>query len=231
MTTLPILYSFRRCPYAIRARSAIVYAGLQVELREVVLRDKPAALLQTSPKGTVPVLQLNDGSIVAESLDIMHWALQQHDPDNRLLRNHPQQAEATLLITSNDTHFKPLLDRYKYPQRHPERTQLEYRDSACNFLAQLEQRLQQHQGGLCRASLSLADMSIAPFIRQFAQVDRHWFDQAPYPALQGWLAGIVAAGWFDTVMTRYEAWQPGHTACIFPDGGRNCQGVPDSEQA
>ncbi|SMC21958.1 Glutathione S-transferase [Andreprevotia lacus DSM 23236] len=221
MTTLPILYSFRRCPYAMRARSAIVYAGLQVELREVVLRDKPAALLQASPKGTVPVLQLHDGSVIAESLDIMHWALQQHDPGDRLLRNHPQQAEATALIAANDTHFKPLLDRYKYPERHPERTQVEYRAAACDFLAQLEQRLQQQQGGLCRSSLSLADMAIAPFIRQFAQVDRNWFDQAPYPALQGWLAANVGAGWFDTVMAKYEPWQPGHSPCIFPSDSRN----------
>ena len=204
---VPILYSFRRCPYAIRARLAIKVAGVRVALREVVLRDKPAALLLASSKGTVPVLQLPDGRVLAESLDIMRWALAQHDPQGWL---RPQEQEEVLAwITLNDGPFKQALDRYKYASRHPERPMHAWRDEAVELmLAPLNARLA-GQPYLLRDTPSLADMAIAPFIRQFAAVEPDWFDSAPVGPLQAWTKRIVSSDLFEAVMTKFPAWQPG----------------------
>src|SRR5690554_5339291 len=163
----PILYSFRRCPYAMRARLGILFAGLQVELREIVLRNKPAQMLAISPKGTVPVLQLPDGQVIDESLDIMRCALQLQDPQQLLDESTLTQGYA--LIEQNDRQFKHWLDRYKYADRYPEMTQLEYRLQGEVFLQQLEQLL--NQSFLLGDKISLADIGIMPFIRQFAHVD------------------------------------------------------------
>ena len=198
--TLPVLYSFRRCPYAIRARLAIWQAGLEVDLREVVLRDKPPEMLAISPKGTVPVLQLPDGTVIDESLDIMRWALGQNDPDGWLTAAPSDEIDA--LIRRNDTDFKPLLDAYKYPERHPARTQAQWRDAAVEMhLADLDARLARH-ANLTGEGVSIADAALMPFVRQFAGVDRAWFASAPLPALRGWLERWVATPLFVAVFAK-----------------------------
>ena len=213
MSALPVLYSFRRCPYAIRARLALKAARVPVELREVVLRDKPAAMLTISPKGTVPVLQLPDGRVIDESLEIMHWALLQSDPEGWLAQHDATPGHA--LIATNDGPFKVLLDRYKYPERHPGQTALDHRQQAIVlFIAELDQRLSQ-QPFLLGAQASLVDMAIAPFIRQFAQVDADWFAKASFVALRRWLEGIVGSPRFESVMARHPAWRSGDTPTVF----------------
>jgi glutathione S-transferase len=209
MKSLPILYSFRRCPYAIRARLALKYAGVPIELREVALRSKPAQMLALSPKGTVPVLQLPDGRVLQESIDIMVWALEQADADGWLKQGDARD-EAQALIALNDGPFKALLDRYKYPERHPEHTADGYRSEAVQlFIAPLNQRLSSHVC-LMGARPSLADMAIIPFIRQFAQVDANWFDSAPHPELRAWLKRLTGSDLFEAVMRpRPPAWQFG----------------------
>ena len=197
---LPVLYSFRRCPYAIRARLALRQAQTPYALHEVVLGDKPAALLALSPKGTVPVLQLPDGRVLEQSLDIMRWALEQHDPAGWLTQAPAEAMQA--LIDTNDLQFKPLLDRFKYPERHPEQTQAAYRDQAVAcMLAPLDQRLQTSRH-LLSDQASLADMALLPFVRQFAQVDRAWWDDAALPALRQWLNTLVSSELFEAVMAK-----------------------------
>ena len=210
---LPILYSFRRCPYAIRARLAIKASGVQVALREVVLRDKPAELLQASSKATVPVLQLPDGRVLEQSLDIMRWALEQHDPHEWL---RPQeQEEALALIALNDGPFKQALDGYKYASRHPDRPMHAWRDEAVGvMLAPLNARLADRPF-LLRDTASLADMAIVPFIRQFAAVEPDWFDNAPFAPLQAWMHRIVSSGMFQSVMAKFTPWQAGKTEATF----------------
>lgn len=196
----PTLYSFRRCPYAIRARLALQCAQTPFNLIEVVLRDKPAALLSLSPKGTVPVLHLPDGQVLAQSLDIMRWALRQHDPQGWLTQ--APQADMQALIDINDGPFKHLLDRYKYADRHPQMPRSAYRDEASKLLlAPLNERLQQH-AFLFGAQASLADMAIVPFIRQFAQVDPAWLASAPWQPLNTWLHHLVESHLFKQVMAK-----------------------------
>ncbi|WP_373332460.1 glutathione S-transferase [Thiopseudomonas alkaliphila] len=209
----PILYSFRRCPYAMRARLGILFAGLQVELREIVLRNKPAQMLAISPKGTVPVLQLPDGQVIDESLDIMRWALQLQDPQQLLDESTLTQGYA--LIEQNDQQFKHWLDRYKYADRYPEMTQLEYRLQGEVFLQQLEQLLL-NQSFLLGDKISLADIGIMPFIRQFAHVDRQIFAELPYPNLQRWLNAWLQHPLFLQVMHKYQPWQEGDQVVSFP---------------
>jgi len=204
---LPILYSYRRCPYAMRARLALRYAGLAVEIREIQLRAKPAAMLQASPKGTVPVLVLPDGQVLEQSLDIMAWALAQQDPEG--WRQPQLEAQAQAWIARNDGPFKRLLDRYKYPERYAERSQTEWRQEAeALMLAPMEQALRQ-QRFLLGASACWADMALMPFIRQFARVDWAWFDAAPYAALRAWLAGLEGSALFESIMHKQAVWQPG----------------------
>jgi len=182
----PILYSFRRCPYAMRARLAIAASGIQVEIREIVLKHKPAHMLSASPKGTVPVLITTDDHIIDESLDIMSWALQQNDPNNWSGLTAQQQQSTTQLIEENDGPFKHWLDKYKYADRHPEQTETFYRQQGELTLKTLEQKLTENDY-LVSNRLSLADIALLPFIRQFASVDKTWFDTAPYPNVQTWL--------------------------------------------
>jgi len=205
MNNLHVLYSFRRCPYAMRARLAIVAAQCEVELREVELRNKPESLLLVSPKGTVPVLILDNGQVLDESLDIMNWALQQNDPEYWL--ETAWLKDAKTLIQWNDGEFKYYLDRYKYADRYPDFSALEYRRQAERFLAELELRLHQN-AYLCGNHFSLADAAILPFIRQFAAVDSVWFASAPYPFIQQWLNEFVNSKRFIAVMTKYEPWKP-----------------------
>ena len=201
----PILYSFRRCPYAIRARLALWQAGVVVALREVVLRDKPAHLLEISPKGTVPVLRLPDGRVLEESLDIMYWALQQNDPDGWLHAG--DSAEQATLIARNDVDFKPLLDRYKYAERFPEKPAAVWRKAAiATHLADLDARLS-GRAYLFGDTPSLADAALLPFVRQFAAVDAAWFDKARLPALRRWLKAWLDSPLFAAVMVRHRTWQ------------------------
>ena len=188
---LPILYSFRRCPYAMRARLAIAVSGQRCELREVVLKNKPPELLAVSPEATVPVLVLPDGEVVAQSLDIMRWALRQHDPEGWLAADLPAQLA---LIAVNDGDFKRDLDRYKYPNRHAslhggdeQGFAQTHRSNASSWLMEMETRLSRH-AWLFGPQASLADMALLPFARQFAHTDASWFAAQPWPHLGRWLA-------------------------------------------
>ena len=192
----PILYSFRRCPYAMRARLAITLSQTRVELREIILRDKPAAMLATSPKGTVPVLVLGE-EVVEESLDIMKWALADH-PLGALA------SEDAELIAFNDGPFKSALDRTKYATRFPGTDPNAEREKARKFIATLEARLSgPWLGG---DTESLADYAILPFIRQFANIDATWFAGQPYPHVQKWLGDFLASPLFQSIMNKYERW-------------------------
>lgn len=205
MSALPVLYSFRRCPYAMRARLALLVSACCCELREVALRDKPDALLRLSPKGTVPVLQAADGRVLEQSLDIMLWALQQHDPQGWL---RPPREPMLALIAACDGAFKYHLDRYKYPQRYGLTDGLESRGAGALYLEQLEQQLQSG-GFLYGARAALADMAIAPFVRQYAHTDAVWFQAQPWPALQTWLQAFETSVLFEQVMHKQPLWRPG----------------------
>ncbi|HSI19428.1 MAG TPA: glutathione S-transferase [Sphingomonas sp.] len=197
---MPILYSFRRCPYAMRARMALLVGDVPFELREVVLRDKPAAMLAASPKATVPVLVLESGQVIDESIDIMRWALRRHDPEDWLAGDDAE------LIERFDETFKHHLDRYKYPDRH-QADPVEHRAAGLALLGELEQRLAAH-ANLSRETRALADIAIVPFVRQFAAVDRAWFDAQPVLRVQGWLARHIASPLFDRAMQRLPRWTP-----------------------
>ncbi|RJU97244.1 MAG: glutathione S-transferase, partial [Candidatus Poseidoniales archaeon] len=182
----PILYSFRRCPYAMRARMSLLKSGVEVELREVILRDRPEHMMEISPKGTVPVLLLPDGTVIEESLDIMLWSL-----DESWLAGDWED-----LIDVNDGDFKHHLDRYKYNNRYENvLSSEEHREHALSILGTYEERLSK-QAYLCGDSISLADIALSPFVRQFANTDRTWFDQLPLPYLLKWLEGILESNLF-----------------------------------
>jgi glutathione S-transferase len=206
---LPILYSFRRCPYAIRARMALAYAGIAVEVREVLLKEKPVAMLALSAKGTVPVLLLADGGVLEESMDIMRWSLSKADPACWL---RPELAADTQrLIDANDGPFKALLDRYKYSVRYPEFSQQQHRQRAEQHIADLDERLSR-QRHLVDDQISLADVALFPFVRQFAFVDKHWFDATAYRHLQAWLDELLTSDLFIRVMRPSPPWVPGEAA-------------------
>ena len=200
----PVLYSFRRCPFAMRARLALAISGTRCVLREVRLSRRPAAMLAASPKGTVPVLVLDDGAVLEESLSIMRWALARNDPEGWLERDDPD------LIARNDGPFKRDLDRYKYPDRHGSNP-LAHREQGLKFLSMLDARLS-GAGQLCGAQRGMADVAIMPFVRQFAAVDPGWFTAQPIPSLQAWLADHRASPLFEAIMTRHEPWSPGDPA-------------------
>ena len=192
-----LLYSFRRCPYAMRARLALRYSGVAVRIVEVSLKAKPPEMLALSPKGTVPVLSV-DGRVIEESLEIMQWALAQHDPDDWLLGGDPS---VLALIEENDQVFKHHLNRYKYAERYPEQPMEHYRAKGEVFLQTLEGMLA--DGAYLLADHpSLADMALAPFVRQFAHVDRDWFASTPYSRLQQWLEAFLQSPLFVSVMAK-----------------------------
>ena len=214
----PLLFSYRRCPYAIRARLALAYAQVNVQFHEVSLRDKPAQMLAVSPKGTVPVLVLPSGQVLEQSLDIMRWAMVQHDPDDWLYAQadahnpsptHAQQ-QAELWLARNDGAFKRALDAYKYPERHPEQSPAEHRARAVQALLEpLEQQLSSSTYVL-GARVSYVDAALVPFLRQFAAVDRSWFDDEGtrlFPHVARWLQDWLASSLFETVMAK-PATQP-----------------------
>jgi glutathione S-transferase len=209
----PILYSFNRCPYAIRARMALAYAGITCELREVALKNKPAEMLAISPKGTTPVLQLVDDRILEESLDIMDWAVEQQDPEGWHGRPGLSLERSQALITSNDRSFKPCLDRYKYAVRFPEQPQAVYREQAASYLQNLDDMLRSHRF-LVSDRMTMVDAAIFPFVRQFAHVDRSWFYSTPYRHLQTWLTWHESSDLFQHVMQKRPAWVPGQTIIL-----------------
>lgn len=203
----PVLYSFRRCPYAMRARLALAISGTACELREVKLSNKPDALLAASPKGTVPVLVPQDTQVIDESIDIMHWSLSRRDPEGWLERDDND------LIAANDGPFKHDLDRYKYPDRHGSDS-LAHRESALGFLGELDARIAAN-GQLCGAKRGLTDAAIFPFVRQFAAVDRDWFGALPMPHLRKWLSGHLESPLFKAITVRHQPWAEGDAPIRF----------------
>ncbi len=207
-TPANILYSFRRCPYAMRARMALKQAGLPVELREVDLNAVPAELSAASSKNTVPVLVTPEGEVIDESWDIVLWALRRNDPDNWLGEDECHVIPADQLLEINDFSFKEDLDRYKYFERHPEHPQEYYRARGEEFLEELEEVLVETPY-LLGERATLADIGVFPFIRQFAMVDPDWFDRAPYPRLRAWLDHWLESELFRAVMHKHPVWKPG----------------------
>jgi glutathione S-transferase len=201
--TLPILYSYRRCPYAMRARMALHYAAITVDTHEIQLNAKPSALIALSAKATVPVLVLHAAddtvnAVLDQSMDIMYWALQQQDNSAWLAAD---AAQTEQLIAENDSSFKLALDKYKYAIRFPEQSAADYRTQAEGYLHKLELLLSTSPY-LLSQQLTLADIAIFPFIRQFAAVDSSWFLQAPYPKLRHWLQQLVESALFVRVMAK-----------------------------
>jgi glutathione S-transferase len=210
LTEMPVFYSFRRCPYAMRARMALLVSETPVRLREVVLRAKPEEMIAASPKATVPVLILPDGQVIDESLAIMHWTLGRNDPQNW----RQGSAAETELIAEADGPFKDHLDRYKYPVRYENVDPLDHRAGGLAFLEKLDRQIQK-SGQLMGERPSLTDHAIFPFVRQFANHDRRWFDSLPLPALQKWLGDHLASALFTTTMVKYPQWQSGDAEPVF----------------
>jgi glutathione S-transferase len=224
LEVLPTLYSFRRCPYAMRARLALAASGQRVELREVVLRHKPTEMLAASPKGTVPVLVLPNGEVLEQSLDIMRWALAQNDPQNWLSPSLGTLPQMEQLIAEVDGRFKQHLDRYKYPQRYAAEADdsstvefsARHRAAASGLLLRLLESRLSATPYLFGTQAALADMAIAPFVRQFAHVEPAWFAAQPWPALARWLQLWEASELLAEVMHKLPAWQPGTPGVRFP---------------
>ena len=210
--SFPVLYSFRRCPFAMRTRMALYYAKIQCEIREIKLSHKPPQMLEISPKGTVPVLLLPCGTVIDESLNIMQWALEQNDPDKWL--GNMNNPESDLLIKRNDTVFKQALDRYKYPSRYPNDESANATEIALEILCDLDTRLSVHNM-LLGHHKSFADVAIFPFIRQFASVDKHWFDTLRLEFLQKWLNTYLNNALFLNIMQKYNPWQSNDKPVVF----------------
>ncbi len=211
VTNLPILYSFRRCPYAMRARMAIAVSGRRVRLREVLLRDKPAEMIAASPKGTVPVLIVGD-NVIDESLAVMDWALAKNDPEGWLA---PDDGEdGADLIAACDGDFKHHLDRYKYATRYEDADPETHRAEGAKFLEALAARLGQRQH-LCGAKRSRADIAIFPFVRQFRIADEAWFDEHAPASVRTWLKGLMGSELFASVMEKYPQWKETGEEVVF----------------
>ena len=210
-STLPVLYSFRRCPYAMRARLALHASGVAFEHREVVLKHKPAHMLALSPKGTVPVLWLRSAAgdqVLEQSLDIMLWALRENDPFGWLPNTEAAMQEALAMIAHNDGPFKRHLDRYKYPNRSGLDSGANDRDAAALWLHTLDARLSA-QAFLAGAHFGLADAAVAPFVRQYAHTDPTWFAAQAWATLAAWLAAFEASDLFSTTMNKDAPWRDG----------------------
>ena len=199
---LPILYSYRRCPYAMRARMALKYAGIELEHREIALRDKPQSMLLASPKGTVPVLCV-DGQVIDQSLEIMFWALEKSDPDNW---NAVNESIAQMWIEKNDGPFKKQLDQYKYPNRYPDLNQEQVLNAAQELMLKPVEKALQSSRYLLGNSMTWIDIAIFPFIRQFSMVDLQKFEQLPIPLTRNWLNQHLESELFNSVMDKYPTW-------------------------
>jgi UPF0176 protein len=211
----PILYSFRRCPFAMRSRLALAVSGQVCELREVVLRDKPQALLDASPKGTVPVLIDEQGQVLEQSLDIMLWGLKRNDPEGWLIPSHGTIDQMLALITEFDDGFKVHLDRYKYPERYLDVDAQFHRTAGSLYLERLNAQLSMTPY-LFGDHSALADMAITPFVRQFMITDIDWFNIQPWPYLQAWLETWRNSDLYTCVMQKYPQWTVGDTVVMFP---------------
>lgn len=198
-----------------RARLALSYSGVTVELREVVLSDKPTEMQNLADEVTVPLLLLPDETLIDESWDVMLWAIRKNDPGLWLGEGESKVFDAEIMVEMNDFSFKTDLDHYKYHDRYPEHPMEYYRSRGEEFLQDLEDALSETRY-LLGEKISIADIAIFPFIRQFAFVDKPWFDQAPYPELQGWLQKFLDSELFDSIMKKYPAWKQGDEAVIFP---------------
>jgi len=205
----PILYSFRRCPYAMRARLALLEANQKVEIREILLKEKPVEFLQASPSSTVPCLLIDD-KIIDESLDIMTWALNKNDPGNFL--DMPDLGYD--LISENDGPFKLALDKTKYHSRYPDENPKSNREKASSFIHKLENILE--GSFLFGEDPKLADIAVLPFIRQFALVDKIWFDQQPWQKVVAWLNRFLESKRFTDIQQKYVPWKSGTNSVFFP---------------
>ena len=210
----PVLYSFRRCPYTMRARLAIRYSGIEVELREVDLNNIPKALSDISSDETVPVIVFPDATIIDESWDIVKWAVAGNDPDRWLGSEASLLQDAEMLVETNDYSFKQDLDHYKYADRYPEYPMQHYRNEGEEFLIELEDRLSENRY-LSANSISISDIAVLPFIRQFALVDKEWFDSTPYTKVQAWLNTFLESELFESVMRKYPLWIDGDEPILF----------------
>lgn len=210
-----ILWSFRRCPYAMRARLAIAVSGIEVELREILLRDKPEAFRAASAKATVPVLQCGDGKILEESRDIMFWALEQSDPQDWLAPWRRDQQQVKTFLERLDGSFKTHLDRYKYASRFDPEEATANRDAGAEFLGEIDQTLS-HQPTLSGDRAGIMDYASLPFVRQFRIADENWFDAQSWPHLHEWLQQFLQSQAFAAIMQKYPPWQPGEVGVRFP---------------
>ena len=209
--TLPILYSFRRCPYAMRARMVLLHSKIQCEIREIKLSNKPKEMLAISPKGTVPVLILENGDILDESLDVMLWAIEQGN-----LRNlfNPGKKEILDLIKINDGEFKDAIDRYKYSSLYPEKPMIEYRKMGELFLKKIESCLEKNKF-IFGKNISLADLAIFPFIRQFCRVDIDWFNSSLFKKIKEWTLFFEGSENFIDIMRKIKPWTTGDKPTLF----------------
>lgn len=196
----PILYSFRRCPYAMRARMSIVRTGYEIEHREVILRDRPEHMMEISPKGTVPILLLQDGTVIEESLEIMQHVL-----------NWTLSEEEQHWVSRNDDEFKFHLDRYKYPNRYEDVDEIEQRTAASSYLIDLDARLESEPP----ISEALSD-ALFPFVRQFANHNRDWFDAQDWSNVHSWLVGNLESEAFKGCMKKHKQWFEGDEIVSFP---------------
>ena len=207
MTKLPILYSFRRCPYAMRARLALAFAGQGYLLREVDLKHKPQAMLEVSSKGTVPVLVLPEqaaqNKVIDESLEIVAWALAAKPQS---ITTHNKEA-AQALVTALHDHFIPNLNKYKYPDLYHLKDGTPFWLACADYLAQLEPLLARQQF-LEADQVGYADFAIFPLIRQCWVVNPQWFEQAPYPFVNRWLRWFMDHPLFEQIMLKHEPWSP-----------------------
>ena len=209
---LPILYSFRRCPYAMRARMAIHISGQKCELREVLLRDKPPSMLEYSAKGTVPVLILQDGKVIDESLDVIDWALNLNDPDD--WQRSKDKEKTKELIKINDGEFKYHLDRYKYSKRYDNEDPEFHRKKCLKFIESINNELNNSKY-IFDDNISYADIVVLPFIRQFRIADIEWFDSLPYDNLKKWLSSFLDSSLLNSIMKKYDLWQEGDKSIVF----------------
>ena len=209
---LPILYSFRRCPYAMRARMAIHISGQRCELREVLLRDKPPSMLEYSAKGTVPVLILQDGKVIDESLDVIDWALNLNDPDDWQRSKDTKKTKE--LIKINDGEFKYHLDRYKYSKRYDNEDPEFHRKKCLKFIESINNELNNSKY-IFDDNISYTDIVLLPFIRQFRIADIEWFDSLPYDNLKKWLSSFLNSSLLNSIMKKYDLWKEGDKSIVF----------------
>lgn len=211
---IPILYSLQNCPYAMRARFALLLSEQTILIRAITLKDKPQTMLKASPKGTVPVLVLPDGRVIEESFEIMLWALTQGDPNHLLHKESPDiYRQIIQLIQRGDQEFKHPLEQYRASKRYHLDSEITWRQSCEVFIGELEQRLMDN-GFFVGQQASLADYAFIPFMRQFGRVDRKWFAQAPYPKLKAWLSKQLQSQLYATMMKKHPLWSKEAPCCF-----------------